>query len=108
MSKNRGFKKEKIACQMKVSDYYLKEMNLTIGQTAEDKINDMFSIHLEAFILSRIEGVRRINVYHKRPTFWQWLTRKHISLSVEVNCREVISMSPNAPKKKLYEIKQVL
>jgi hypothetical protein len=102
----RLFSKQRIATNMKVSKEYFQGMDVHVGQADDDMIQDQLTIQLEAFFTGRMESVRRINVYHKRPTFWQWLTRKHVSISVDVYCMEVLSMSPNKKNAKLYEVKQ--
>lgn len=101
------FKKEKVASYMKASELFMEEMRINHGRESDDFILEQLTILMEGAILTRLEGVQKINVYRKRPSFWEWLTRKEISIDVEINCKEIFV---NPPKRSgntfIYEIQK--
>lgn len=89
-TKEIKFNKEKLTASI----VFPEEAVLTMGRQGEDFIRDQFTAQIETFIAARINEEQTINVYHKRPTFWEWITRKHITINVKIQCKEVLKNPP--------------
>lgn len=88
------FVSEKLASYMKVSKEFIQDLSLKAGQQDLDWVQETLTMQLEAHILTRLESVQTVTRLQKRPTFWQWLTRKPIYLTVTVECKELFKNPP--------------
>lgn len=91
------FTKEKIAVNEKISDLFLKEMDLSIAKNGDDFVRELFTIQLESFIMTRLNEKQNIIVYRERPTFMEWILRKRRSFVFEISCKEVLKNPPSLP-----------
>lgn len=88
------FYKEKIALQERVSELLFNEIDFTIGRNSDDFVKGMFTMQLNAFVLSRINERLTIRVCKPRPTLWEWLTRKPRVFDFVFIAREVLKKPP--------------
>lgn len=94
------FKKERIVNDVKVSNLILSELDLSISQAGDDFVRQLFTMRLEAFILSRLNEEKTITVYKERPSFLDWLLRRRRAFTFEFSCKEVLINPPALPKGK--------
>lgn len=101
--------KEKMISYMTVSQDYIESLQVDAGMSNDDFIKDNLTIRLEAHFVKSQEEIQTVTVYRKRPTFWEWLTRKEIVLTAEVNCKELMKNPPKFEPNKgtfIYSIRQ--
>lgn len=101
--------KEKMISYLKVSEEYIETIKLNIGRDNDDFVKGQLTIQMEAHFVKCQEETQTVTVYRKRPTFWEWLTRKEIVLKAEVNCKELMKNPPKFHPNKgtmIYSIRQ--
>lgn len=101
--------KEKMTSYMKVSQDYIESLRVNVGRNNDDFLKDTLTVQLEAHFVKCQQEIQTVTVYRKRPTFWEWLTRKEIVLTAEVNCKELMKNPPKFEPNKstmIYAIRQ--
>ena len=103
-----SFSKSKLAMTQKVSELYGKEMKLTTGFVNDDFIKELFTLHLESFVLSRLLE-KQILVEYKAPQkFIDWLLRRPQKFVFVFECKEILKNPPALPPNQsqlFYEVK---
>lgn len=102
--------KEKIVTNTTVTELFLNELLINLGQTNNDFIKDTLTIQLNAFVMAQLNERKIITVYRERPTFWEWLTRKPRSFTFVFSAKEVLKNPPKLPPGKsvmMYSVREL-
>jgi hypothetical protein len=85
------FKREKLGARLRFTQQFIESAGISV---VKDYVHEGLAAQMEAFLLSHSHGTQEITVYHKRPTFLQWLFRKHITITVRIECKELFKNPP--------------
>ncbi len=80
MEKQVTFNKNKFVISKKVSAVLLPDILLNFGRDDDDILKDLFTVQLEAFVLSHTSETRTLEYLCPKPSFLDWLLgRKEIA-----------------------------
>ncbi len=103
------FNKERLGFSQMVSNLLLPDLFLENGTLDDDFIKDIFTVQLEAFILSHTAQKIPIQYWCKKPTFFDWLFGREKMVTFELEVKDVLIDPPVLPKKtcRLYFTKEL-
>lgn len=99
------FKRERLTVGSRLSNNFIANAKIDVIQ---DHLYHSWSTHLDAYFYTHLKDTQTITVYHKRPTFFEWLFRKKIAIEVSIECKELFRNPPELDHNPfLYVVKQV-
>lgn len=102
------FDRDKIGLMESFSKELISEVSIMTGLIGDDFNKGRYTVAIETFIYSRLNERQTIYKHFPRPTFLEWLLRKPRTVTVVVECKEVLKNPPKLPANQaslLYIIK---
>ena len=103
----KNFKRERLKTQMKISKELLNDMSYHVGTVGEDKIYDMLTAELTAYIHTNMAEERDIVYYCPAPSFLDWLLRRNKKVVFKLKVKDLLLNAPKPPDtERIYIIEQ--
>ena len=103
---NTEFIDEKITAMRKISSCIVNK-ELKLGLNRDDFLEELLTAVLSAHIYSNMAEQRELVYSFKRPTFWEWITRKKRKATFTLNVKDLLINPPKNTDNviRIYEVK---
>jgi len=88
------FIKESISSATKVSRLLMQDSTVNIGRVGDDLTHDLFTVQLEAQMLSHLSETRELIYHCEPPTFLDWLFKKRKEAKFTLKVKDVLLDPP--------------
>lgn len=102
------FNREKIRIKEIISEQCISDLELNLGRTAENFINNELTVLLTGHVFSKTIEERTLSYYCEPPTFFDWLFRRRKKVNFDFKIKDLLINPPKNTENtiRIYDINQ--